>query len=145
RRHRPRGELLRPEHLQDLLELRAVHPHGLLHTPHGPAHHRVGLRLLLSAMTNIRKRTAVLGLVVAAVTSAACTDFLAVDNPGSVPSRDLADSTYANLLVNGAVGEFQSMIANTALYGAVLSDELQALHSNVSYGPIDLRDFNNLN
>ncbi len=96
-------------------------------------------------MTNIRKHTALVGLVVAAVTSAACNDFLAVDNPGSVPSRDLLDSTYANLLVNGAVGEFQGMVANTALYGGVLSDELQALHANTSYAPIDLRDFNNLN
>ncbi|MHB1223527.1 MAG: hypothetical protein ACYC2G_05695 [Gemmatimonadaceae bacterium] len=96
-------------------------------------------------MTNIRKRTAVVGLVIAAVTSAACTDFLAVDNPGSVPSRDLVDSTYANLLVNGAIGEFQSMISSSALWGGVLSDELQALHANTSYGPIDLRDFNNLN
>ncbi len=96
-------------------------------------------------MTNSRKRAASAALMVAAVASAACSDFLAVDNPGSVPSRDLVDSTYANLLVNGAVGEFQGMIGNTALYGGVLSDELQALHANTSYGPIDLRDFNNLN
>lgn len=96
-------------------------------------------------MNQLNKRLAALGVAFVAATSAACTDFLAVDNPGSVPARDLADSSYAALLVNGAIGEFQSMIATNALWGGVLSDELQSMHANASYGPIDLRDFNNLN
>jgi hypothetical protein len=96
-------------------------------------------------MTSLPKKLAGLGLVAAAALTGACNDFLQVDNPAAVDVARLADSTNAGLLVNGAIGEFQTMIAGTALWGGVLADEARSTHVNVSYGPIDRRDFSNLN
>lgn len=96
-------------------------------------------------MPSFPKRLAAVGLAAAVAASAACSDFLSVDNPGSVDVGNLADSANANLLVNGAIGEFQSMIATSSLWGAILSDEAMSGHVNASYGPIDRRDFNELN
>ena len=96
-------------------------------------------------MTTLPKTLAGLGLVAAAALAGACNDFLQVDNPAAVDVARLADSTNAALLINGAIGEFQGMIATTALWGGVLADESRSTHVNVSYGPIDRRDFSNLN
>ncbi|HEU4564657.1 MAG TPA: RagB/SusD family nutrient uptake outer membrane protein [Gemmatimonadaceae bacterium] len=96
-------------------------------------------------MRSFPNRLAAVGLAAAVAASAACSDFLSVDNPGSVDTGNLADSANAALLVNGAIGEFQSMIATSALWGAILSDEAMSGHNNASYGPIDRRDFTELN
>lgn len=91
------------------------------------------------------KRFAGLGVAVALSASLACNNFLDVQNPNSVNVGNLEDSTYANLLVNGAIGEFQAMYSTVAMYGSVLSDESRSDHVNASYGPIDQRTFTNLN
>lgn len=97
-------------------------------------------------MASLHSRLAGLALAtVASLAVAGCNDFLKVENPGAADVGNLADSTNAALLMNGVIGEFQTMYANTAMYGSVLSDESRAAHSNVSYRPIDLRDFTNLN
>jgi hypothetical protein len=96
-------------------------------------------------MASSSNKLAGIGLAVALLTSAACNNFLAVDNPGSVDAGKLKDSTNAGLLVNGAIAQFQSMYATMALYGGILSDEARSAHVNASYGPLDRRDFNNLN
>ena len=92
------------------------------------------------------KRIASLATVAAlAVSAAACSDFLTVQNPGSVDADKLNDAANANLLVTGVIGEFQSTVTSAAVWGGVLSDELLNGHNNASYGPIDRRDFTNLN
>ncbi|HEX7942552.1 MAG TPA: hypothetical protein VF488_12145 [Gemmatimonadaceae bacterium] len=91
------------------------------------------------------RRFAGLGVAVVLATSLACNNFLGVDNPSSVNVGNLSDSSYANLLVTGAIGEFQSMYPTVAMYGSVLSDESRSDHVNASYGPIDQRAFTNLN
>ena len=96
-------------------------------------------------MTHATKRIAALGLVAAAGVAAGCNDFLQVDNPSAVNVSSFGDSADANLLVNGVIGQFQSMIGTVAMYGAVLSDEARSSHVNASYGPIDLRTVTNLN
>jgi hypothetical protein len=73
----------------------------------------------------------------------ACNDFLAVKNPGAEPIERIGDPANANLLVNGAIAEFQSMIGDVALYGGDLSDEITAAHSNNSYRDLDRRVFDN--
>lgn len=78
-------------------------------------------------------------LLVGAAT--ACSDFLKVDNPGAEPIEKIGDPANANLLVNGAIREFQSMLADVALYGGDLSDEITAAHSNNSYRDLDKRIF----
>lgn len=69
----------------------------------------------------------------------ACSNYLDVVNPNSVSVSKLSDSTDANLIVNGAIGEFQSMWANTALYGALFTDEVVNAHVNTSYIQMEQR------
>jgi hypothetical protein len=71
--------------------------------------------------------------------TAACNDYLKVTNPNSVSVSKLGDSTDATLIVNGAIGEFQTMWANTALYGALFTDEIANQHVNTSYIQMDQR------
>ncbi|HEX5829770.1 MAG TPA: hypothetical protein VFY16_02240, partial [Gemmatimonadaceae bacterium] len=60
-------------------------------------------------MTLPLKRIARLGAVAALLAgAAACSDFLDVQNPGSVDADKLTDEANANLLVAGAIGEFQT-------------------------------------
>lgn len=97
-------------------------------------------------MTLPLKRIARFGaLAVLLAGAAACSDFLDVKNPGSVDADKLTDENNANLLVAGAIGEFQGMVSSAAVWGGVLGDELLNGHNNASYGPIDRRDFTNLN
>ena len=91
------------------------------------------------------KTLAGLALATLAATGAGCSDFLEVPNPSAVPVENLADSTRGNLLVAGVIGQFQTMISNTAVWGGVLADESRAAHVNISYAPIDLRTVSNLN
>ncbi|HSU97651.1 MAG TPA: RagB/SusD family nutrient uptake outer membrane protein [Gemmatimonadaceae bacterium] len=92
--------------------------------------------------TSRRIRTASVAALVTTILigSAACNDYLKVTNPSAVDVSKLADSADANLLVNGAIGEFQTMIANTALYGGILTDESNSAHANVSYNLLDQRN-----
>jgi hypothetical protein len=98
-------------------------------------------------MTNIHRRFRAAGAAAIVTTiligSAACNDYLKVTNPSAVDVSKLADSADANLLVNGAIGEFQTMIANTALYGSIFTDESNSGHSNVSYNLLDQRNLTN--
>jgi len=74
---------------------------------------------------------------------ASCNDFLEVENPGSLDVSALTDSSYASLLVNGVIGEFQAMFGTVTMYSSVLTDESGSAHVNASFGPVDQRNFNN--
>jgi hypothetical protein len=59
---------------------------------------------------------------------AACSDFLKVENPGAVEEANVNNPAYMSLLVNGVIGEFQPAFSGTALYSAVLTDEVSNWH-----------------
>ena len=84
-------------------------------------------------------------LPVAAAAAGACNDFLNVPNPSAVQVGQLSDSLNAPALVNGAIGQFQTMVGFTALYGGLLADETRNGHNNISFAPIDQRNVSNLN
>jgi hypothetical protein len=97
----------------------------------------------MSRTLTVRRRLAGAACAAAACAAAACNDFLQVANPAQAEIAQIADSSNALLLVNGVLREMADMVGRSALYGAVLSDEARAFHSNASYAPIDLRNFNN--
>ncbi|MEO8580484.1 MAG: hypothetical protein ABI469_09555 [Gemmatimonadales bacterium] len=78
---------------------------------------------------------ATLGVVVSA-----CNDALSVTNPGAIQEGQLGDPALVQLIVNGAVGEFQYAYGQYAQWSAVLSDEAYTDHTNV-----DVRDFSEHN
>jgi hypothetical protein len=98
-------------------------------------------------MTNISRKlrlSCAAGIVATVlIATGACNDYLKVTNPSAVDVSKLGDSTDANLLVTGAIGEFQAMIGNTALYGGILTDESNSAHANVSYNLLDQRNLTN--
>ncbi|HVS59708.1 MAG TPA: hypothetical protein VHE82_03325 [Gemmatimonadaceae bacterium] len=69
-----------------------------------------------------------------------CNDALSVSNPGAIQEGQLADPALIQLIVNGAVGEFQYAYGQYAQWSAVLSDEAFTDHTNV-----DVRDFSEHN
>lgn len=76
---------------------------------------------------------------VAVLLATACNDFLAVENPNAVNSEALGDSAFANLLVSGALTRLQGAADTVAIFGALMSDEIQSSHANVSFGDMDRR------
>ncbi|HJP84930.1 MAG TPA: hypothetical protein VJ852_03020 [Gemmatimonadaceae bacterium] len=71
-----------------------------------------------------------------AFVAAGCNDVLEVQNPGAIQEGQLGDPALEQLIVNGAVGEFQYAYGQYAQWSAVLSDEAYTDHTNV-----DVRDF----
>ena len=49
---------------------------------------------------------------------------LSVDAPGRLPASDLDDPKRANLLVTGAVGDFECALGSFIVVGGLLSGEL---------------------
>src|SRR5438046_9539553 len=78
--------------------------------------------------------------VAIAIIVAACNDVLSVKNPGAIQEGQLGDPALAQLIVNGAIGEFQYAYGQYAQWSAVLSDEAFTDHTNV-----DVRDFSEHN
>ena len=74
------------------------------------------------------------------LTPAGCNDALKVTNPGAIQEGQLGDPALAQLIVNGAIGEFQYAYGQYAQWSAVLSDEAFTDHTNV-----DVRDFSEHN
>lgn len=77
----------------------------------------------------------------AALSLAACSDFLKVTNPGRIEVGTLEKNApaYTGLLVNGVIGEFQPTFANDALYAGLFSDELRNHHVFFENRDIDKR------
>ncbi|MFN2637955.1 MAG: hypothetical protein ABR585_13095 [Gemmatimonadaceae bacterium] len=71
---------------------------------------------------------------------AGCNDALSVKNPGAIDEGQLGDPALAQLIVNGAIGEFQYAYGQYSQWSAVLSDEAFTDHTNV-----DVRDFSEHN
>jgi hypothetical protein len=86
-----------------------------------------------AAMKRVRRIGALAALALA---MAGCNDALQVNNPGAIQEGQLGDPALVQLIVNGAVGEFQYAYGQYAQWSAVLSDEAYTDHTNV-----DIRDF----
>ncbi|HEY7234292.1 MAG TPA: hypothetical protein VH539_09105 [Gemmatimonadaceae bacterium] len=77
--------------------------------------------------------------------AAACNDILEVQNPGAIQEGQLGDPALQQLIVNGAIGEFQYAYGQYAQWSAVLSDEAFTDHTNVDVRQFSLHDFTDLN
>ena len=93
--------------------------------------------LPIEAAMKLRLILAFAGLTLA---GAGCNDVLTVNNPGAIQEGQLGDPALVQLIVNGAVGEFQYAYGQYAQWSAVLSDEAFTDHTNV-----DVRDFSEHN
>lgn len=79
-------------------------------------------------------------LVATALVLTGCNNALDVQNPGAIQEGQLADPALVQLIVNGAIGEFQYAYGQYAQWSAVLGDEAFTDHTNV-----DVRDFSEHN
>ncbi|MGH7651362.1 MAG: hypothetical protein ACREMS_05915 [Gemmatimonadaceae bacterium] len=82
----------------------------------------------------------IIGFATLVIAMGACNDVLSVQNPGAIQEGQLTDPALIQLIVNGAVGEFQYAYGQYAQWSAVLSDEAFTDHTNV-----DVRDFSEHN
>jgi hypothetical protein len=86
-----------------------------------------------------RSVRAALAALALATGTAACNDFLQVENPGAVEEPNLNDPAYINLMQNGVVGEFQPAYSLGSYYTSLFSDELRNHHTFTEERLIDLR------
>jgi len=93
-------------------------------------------------MTNTKRSGLAALLLIGAV---ACNNILDVENPGAIQEGQLADAALQQLIVNGAIGEFQYAYGQYAQWSAVLSDEAFTDHTNVDVRQFSLHDFTDLN
>jgi hypothetical protein len=96
-------------------------------------------RILPTEAATNRLRTTCIAVAIA-IGVAACNDVLEVKNPGAIQEGQLGDPALAQLIVNGAIGEFQYAYGQYAQWSGVLSDETFTDHTNV-----DVRDFSEHN
>jgi hypothetical protein len=75
----------------------------------------------------------------------ACNGILDVENPGAIQEEQLGDAALQQLIVNGAIGEFQYAYGQYAQWSAVLADEAFTDHTNVDVRQFSLHDFTDLN
>jgi hypothetical protein len=79
---------------------------------------------------------------------AGCSDFLTAKNPAAIPVERLDDTSFFNLIVNGAIGEFQPIYPIVTYYSGIFTDELRNLASfaeEVSYDRRDVLSTNGTN
>ena len=89
------------------------------------------------------RRAALLGaLALGAAAAGACNDFLSADNPGAVEETDVTRPQYVGLLVNGAIGEFQTAFSNITWWNAIYTDELYNRNTFFEEPLIDQRRVN---
>jgi DNA uptake protein ComE-like DNA-binding protein len=80
-----------------------------------------------------------------ALAASGCSDALEITNPGAIPEERLTDPALEQLMVNGAIGEFQFAYGNYTLWSGVLADEVFTDHTNVSVRDFSLHNFGDLN
>jgi len=88
---------------------------------------------------NMRRLVALCSAVFVAAVLAGCSDFLKVSNPGAIEEANVNNPAYMTLLVNGVIGEFQPAFTGTALYSAILTDEVSNWHGFAENIEIDNR------
>jgi hypothetical protein len=76
---------------------------------------------------------------------AGCSDLLEVSDPGAIQDEQLSDPALEQLMVNGAIGEFQFAYGSYVQWSGVLADEVFTDHTNVSVREFSLHNFIDLN
>jgi hypothetical protein len=89
---------------------------------------------------NFRRLAVTIPAVLVAAFAAGCSNFLEVQNPGAIEEANVNNPAYMALLVNGVIGEFQPAFNGTALYSAVLTDEVSNWHGFAENIEIDNRN-----
>ena len=95
-----------------------------------------------AATKQIRKIGAIVAIAIAI---AGCNDVLTVENPGAIQEGQLTDPALVQLIVNGAIGEFQYAYGQYAQSSAILSDEAYTDHTNVDFRDFSEHNFGDLN
>lgn len=78
--------------------------------------------------SSLKRLGVIVPAAILAASASACSDFLKVTNPGAIEEKNIDNPAYMALLVNGVIGEFQPAYTGTALYSAILTDEVSNWH-----------------
>ena len=77
--------------------------------------------------------------------SASCDDLLSVSDPGAIQEKDLENPATEQLIVNGALSEWQYAYDYMTLTASIFSDEIFTDHTNIDHREFALHNFNNTN
>jgi hypothetical protein len=95
---------------------------------------------ILPTEAAMKKLSRIAAFAVLALAVAGCKDVLSVNNPSAIQEGQLTDPALAQLIINGAIGEFQYAYGQYAQWSGALSDEVFFDHTTV-----DVRDFSEHN
>ena len=79
-------------------------------------------------------------LALAVMTAAACSEFLAAENPGAVEEPDVTQPAYVNLIAGGPIYAYQFSHSENTYWNAQLTDELFNRAVFIEEGQIDRRE-----
>ncbi|MGH7459218.1 MAG: RagB/SusD family nutrient uptake outer membrane protein [Longimicrobiaceae bacterium] len=81
-----------------------------------------------------------LSLAAVALAAASCDQLLDVEAPSEIPAENLEGPESADLLLGGAIGDFECAFGAYVVLGGVLSDELEDATQTAARWPYDQRD-----
>ena len=91
------------------------------------------------------RSSATVAALLMGLASAACDGLLDVTNPGFIGEEKLTDPGLEQLVVNGAIGEFQYAFGQYALWSGVLADEAFTDHTQVGVREFSLHNITEIN
>ncbi len=77
--------------------------------------------------------------------SVSCDDLLTVSDPGAIQEKDLENPATEQLIVNGALSEWQYVYDYMTLTASIFSDEIFTDHTNIDHREFALHNFPNTN
>src|SRR5690606_21991782 len=112
---------------------------------HHPDHVLTGgshMRRIMQSLRGVRRPVRALLAVNLAVWMTACSldDALEVDAPSQVPAEDLDSPQFAQLLVDGTIGDFECALGSYIVNAGELTDELDDATFTVNRWPVHRRD-----
>jgi hypothetical protein len=91
------------------------------------------------------KRLAMVLILGVATLSVSCDDLLSVSDPGAIQEKDLENPATEQLIVNGALSEWQYAYDYMTLTASIFSDEIFTDHTNIDHREFALHNFPNTN
>lgn len=93
-----------------------------------------------TSISTARLRLAMLTLLVSTVAACNTDELLDVNSPTQIPADNLENPTFASLLVNGSLGDFECAVGAHIGVTAILGDELANGHLTSAGWSLDRRD-----
>jgi hypothetical protein len=95
--------------------------------------------LFAGARASLAGALGTLAVLVLAVSCTSSSELLTVQSPSRIPAASLEDPANAQILVNGAIGDFECAFGSYVVLGGLIGDELDDATQTADRYPYDMR------